>query len=63
MQVRRGKRTESEFGARMRGTGARWEIVRQLFDTTCKRLGMNEVSPAERKPFRRPRAQLGLFDK
>lgn len=63
MQVRRGKRTESEFGARMTGSGARWEIVRQLFDTTCKRLGMNEVSPAERKPFRRPRAQLGLFDK
>ncbi len=62
-QVRRGKRTESEFGARMTGSGARWEIIRQLFDTTCKRLGMNEVTPAERMPFRRPRAQLGLFDK
>ncbi len=62
LQVRRGKRTDHAFGERMKGSGARWEIIRQLFDTTCKRLGMNESDPAPRKPFRRPRAQLGLFD-
>lgn len=62
LQVRRGKRNESEFGARMKGTGARWEIIRQLFATTCRRLGMNTADPPERKTFRRPTAQLGLFD-
>jgi DNA repair photolyase len=62
VQVRRGKRNDSEFGARMTGSGPRWEIVRQLFTTTCKRLGMNEAPRAEPRPFRRPTRQGSLFE-
>ncbi len=61
VQVRRGKRNETAFGARMTGDGARWEIVRQLFHATCKRLGMNEPEDERPTPFRRPWTQGTLF--
>jgi len=60
-EVRDGKLDESAMHARMRGTGARWEIVETLFAKTCARLGL-EVNPVTRVP-RRPKAeQRGLFE-
>jgi DNA repair photolyase len=61
VQVRRGKRNETAFGARMTGDGARWEIVRQLFHATCKRLGMNAPEEDGPTPFLRPWTQGKLF--
>jgi DNA repair photolyase len=39
--VRGGAMYRSQFGARMEGTGPRWEVVRQLFEVTCRRLGLD----------------------
>lgn len=62
VDIRRGRTDERAFGARMRGEGARWEIVRQLFHATVKRLGMNHEEPVEGpSAFRRPTAQGSLF--
>lgn len=36
----------SDFGARMRGAGPRWEAARQLFDLHCRRLGFEQSSRA-----------------
>jgi hypothetical protein len=64
--MRGGKDNEPAFGARMRGEGARYAAVEQLFLAHRKRLGME---PAEDEPpvstYRRvPRdqKQLSLFD-
>lgn len=67
--VRGGAMTEAAFGRRMSGQGARWEAFTQLFDLTCRRLGLGttvEVDPlqgldARPTTFRRPRGQLDLF--
>jgi DNA repair photolyase len=40
-QVRGGKLNESRFGLRMRGVGARWDAIHDLFDLECRRLGFN----------------------
>ncbi|MBI3073763.1 MAG: PA0069 family radical SAM protein [Deltaproteobacteria bacterium] len=47
--VRGGKMNETAFGKRMRGVGARWEIIAQLFHSTCRRLGFN-AEPADAIP-------------
>src|SRR5262249_43801287 len=62
-QMRRGKMNESTFGARMRGDGPRWDVVEQLFATSCARLGLNAPGWRDGPPprFERPRAQLSLF--
>lgn len=61
-EVRGGKWNESEFGARMRGVGPRWEAIRDLFDAQCRRLGFNEdASPDRPSSFRRPSPQAELF--
>jgi len=64
--MRGGRRNDPRFGHRMRGTGARWRMVAQLFDLHCRRLGL--ATGSEREPenptastFRRPGEQLGLF--
>lgn len=62
VDIRRGRADESRFGARMRGEGARWEIVRQLFHTTARRLGLDGPSEIEAPgAFRRPSVQGELF--
>lgn len=63
VQVRRGRRTSNTPGDRMRGAGERWEIVRQVFHTQCKRLGFNEDPRFEwgETTFRRPSRQGSLF--
>jgi DNA repair photolyase len=41
-QVRDGQLNESSFGRRMVGRGPRWKIISRLFETQCRRLGLNE---------------------
>jgi DNA repair photolyase len=65
-RARDGRLNDPRFGARMRGSGAEWQVVEQLFRVTRRRLGYREqdepVADAPRTTFRRPRGQLGLFD-
>jgi DNA repair photolyase len=52
---RGGKRNEPRFGARMTGSGARWDAIRDLFDTTARRLGYAASPPVpDPSPFSRP---------
>ena len=66
-EMRDGKLYTSEFGARGRGKGQRWDAIEWLFELTCKKLGMNamderEFSKDEEAPtFRRP-GERTLFD-
>jgi DNA repair photolyase len=58
------QKNESRFGARMSGVGPRWEIVEQLFDATCRRLGLVHGRPDEvgaRSELSGPR-QRTMFD-
>jgi DNA repair photolyase len=55
-QTRGGKLNESAFGARMRGTGPRWEVIERLFDIHSRKLGMNRESRCEAKT--EPRAAV-----
>ena len=60
-----GSGRADRFHERMRGKGARWAMVEQMFDKVCARVGLtpdrSEEMPAEESSFRRPRAQLELF--
>jgi len=60
--VRGGSLNDPSFGSRMRGEGAFAKTVKQMFDITCRRFGLNvvrdELSTAS---FRRPDSQLTLF--
>ena len=64
-QIRRGKRNESNFAQRMVGEGPRWQLVSDLFEMHCKRLGIQPlergVEALEANTFRRPSSQLSLF--
>lgn len=68
-EMRGGALYVSEFGKRGVGEGARWDAIEQLFDLTCKKLGLNAMSEdrmgddKDERPttFRRPGAQLSLF--
>ncbi len=61
---RGGARNDSRFGARMRGQGARWDVIASMVRGAAKRLGLGRApelpSPS---PFRRPdtSGQMGLF--
>jgi len=60
--VRGGKRNESAFGKRMRGTGPRWDAIKALFEAQCRRLGFNAREDSDPPSgFRRPGAQADLF--
>ena len=63
--VRGGVLYDSRWGARMRGDGPFTEQVRQVFDVSCRKYGLNEVEVnLTTDAFRRPArgGQLGLFD-
>jgi DNA repair photolyase len=67
-QTRGGDLYRSEFGVRMRGTGAYAEILEQRFDVATRRLGLDERAfRLDTSQFRVPEqpdpasAQLGLF--
>ncbi|HXO19404.1 MAG TPA: radical SAM protein, partial [Thermoanaerobaculia bacterium] len=64
--MRGGRLNDPRFGSRMRGEGIFAEQIHALFETSCRRYGLDsrdlELSTAA---FRRPRpagAQLGLFE-
>jgi len=62
LQIRAGKKNEARFGERMQGKGPRWQVIDDLFELHCKRLGMNrQVDAMTQSSFERPRAQLALF--
>lgn len=67
---RDGKMYNSAFGRRGIGSGPRWEVIDQIFEKTCRRLGLH-IDRGQRdgqlrdvascSPFRRPGQQLDLF--
>jgi len=65
-ESRGGRLNESRFGARMRGSGPRWDAVRRLFELQCRRLGLETGELAS--PFAPPAVaespprQPSLFD-
>lgn len=62
--MRQGQLNEPCFGARFGGHGARHAMIRQTFETTCRRLGLHvgeDRVPSDLSTFRRPTRQLGLF--
>jgi DNA repair photolyase len=74
-EMRGGAMNDARFGARMRGQGPRWALVEALFESSLRRYGLDggrgsdERAPSRGpaasdgpSPFRRPTAQLGLFD-
>ena len=64
-EMRGGRMNLAEFGERMRGRGARWETIDQLFDAQCRRLGLDhrDDARAEREPapVPSPPRQMTLF--
>jgi DNA repair photolyase len=63
-EMRGGKLNDPRFGARQTGEGRYAETIRDLFEVTARRLGLEHRPAAPRPPtFRRPvRGQLRLFD-
>ena len=62
-EARDGELNTTKFGARMRGEGARWSAIEQLFRVTTERLGYRrseETVPNNRNTFQRPNQQLSL---
>jgi len=64
-EMRGGALNDPRFGSRMRGEGVFAEQIRALFETSCRRLGLNESRASlSTDAFRRPvrDGQLGLFE-
>ena len=71
--MRGGRSNDSRFGSRMRGEGARWQLIADLFARTARRLGIavgeragaatvsERILPTGPSPFRRPHRQQSLF--
>jgi len=60
--MRGGKLNEGEFGKRFHAEGVFVEQLRQIFDTTCRKLELPRSGPElSTASFRRPGQQLGLF--
>jgi DNA repair photolyase len=62
-EMRGGALNRSEFGARMRGEGPRWQAIERLFRLQCRKLGL-DTGPDRSAQAPEPAAprQLGLFD-
>jgi DNA repair photolyase len=54
--VRGGRDYRSEFGERQRGRGPRWDVIQDLFEKHCARLGLDDGDDEGDRPttFRRP---------
>ena len=60
--IRGGKLNDSNFGTRMRGEGIHAEQISQLFDVTCRRLGLARKAPGlSIDSFRQPRGAQMQF--
>lgn len=68
-EAREGKLHDGRFGSRMTGKGERWGMVAQVFEMTCRRLGLERTDragdawmfDARQTTFRRPTSQLSLL--
>ena len=64
-EMRGGSMNDGRFGSRMRGIGARWEAIEQLFEMQARRLGLRRgeagSSSEAPKPVRPKKGQLPLF--
>jgi DNA repair photolyase len=66
LESRQGKLNNSEFGQRFQGHGQHWKMAQQLFNLTCRKLGMNQrpnqgTQVYAANTFQRPGQQLALF--
>jgi len=62
--MRDGQLNDPKFGSRMKGKGLYADQVKDLYEIHCRRVGLNQDSPAmSTTHFRRPNQQLKLFDK
>jgi DNA repair photolyase len=60
--MRGGKSNDARFGARMRGEGARYQLMADLFAKTASKLGLAApLSATVPSPFRRPHQTQWLF--
>ena len=53
-QMRGGRTNDSRFGTRMSGSGPRWDILSQMFETQCRRLGLRTSEDLEELVADRP---------
>lgn len=60
-EMRGGALYRAGFGERQIGSGRRWEAVEELFEVTCRRLGLNRESEPAPVLLHREGAQLSLF--
>lgn len=64
--IRGGSMSDSRFGRRMKGDGAYWESIRNLFDISCRQYGLNGSSASlmqslpKTKPVRRRESQMAF---
>jgi DNA repair photolyase len=62
-EMRGGQLNSNEFGERMSGKGPRWQAISTLFETQCRRLGLNQSERAEVEAADGPAdIQPSLFD-
>lgn len=62
-EMRGGELNSTTFGERMSGKGPRWQAISTLFETQCRRLGLNESDRAEVEAVEGPvDIQPSLFD-
>ena len=64
--MRDGAMNVTAFGKRMHGTGARWEVIEQLFQLHVRKLGLNASEELAALPTsfarpEKPKKQLSLF--
>ena len=60
--MRGGRSNDARFGSRMRGEGARYQLMADLFANCAKKLGMTAPVPSKLpSPFRRPHREQWLF--
>ncbi len=64
-EMRGGKDYDSDFASRMKGSGLWADLIKQRFERTCHRLGLNrqrtELDFSQFRPPVRPSAQASLF--
>lgn len=64
-EMRGGKDYDSDFASRMKGSGLWADLIKQRFEKTCHRLGLNrqrtELDFSQFRPPVRPSAQASLF--
>ncbi|MCG3119485.1 MAG: hypothetical protein ALAOOOJD_01894 [bacterium] len=61
-EMRGGHLNDPRFGSRFRGDGERVEAIQQLFDMTCKKLGLNEKRRHLTTRYFRRNEQGDLFE-